>query len=95
MVRLAAAAGAGLASVKRTAEIRDSGRFQSDLAMRKDGEVYHCGDGSADVDIKTASGSIDLCRGAGGFLEIVRKTTVRPFGPDSGLCMRGAMHGGG
>ena len=32
--------------------------------MRKDGEVYHCGDGSADVDINTASGSIDLCRGA-------------------------------
>ena len=32
--------------------------------MRKDGEVYHCGDGSADVDIKTASGSVDLCRGA-------------------------------
>ena len=64
MVRLAAAAGAGLASVKRTAEIRGSGRFQSDFAMRKDGEVYHCGDGSADVEIKTASGSIDLCRGA-------------------------------
>lgn len=63
MVRLAAAAGAGLASVKRTAEIRGSGRFQSDLAMRRDGEVYHCGDGSADVDIKTVSGSIDLCRG--------------------------------
>ena len=41
-----------------------SGSFRSDFAMRKDGEVYHCGDGSADVDIKTASGSIDLCRGA-------------------------------
>ena len=64
MVRLAAAAGAGLASVKRTAEIRGSGGPQSDFAMRKDGEVYHCDDGSADVDIKTASGSIDLCRGA-------------------------------
>ena len=51
MVRLAAAAGAGLASVKRTAEIRGSGGSQSDLAMRKDGEVYHCGDGSADVDM--------------------------------------------
>ena len=64
MVRLAAAAGAGLASVKRTAEMRGSGRFQSDFAMRKDGEVYRCGDGSAGVDIKTASGSIDLCLGA-------------------------------
>ena len=64
MVRLAAAAGAGLASVKRTAEIRGSGGFQSDFAMRKGREVYHCGDSSADVDIKTASGSIDLCRGA-------------------------------
>ena len=41
-----------------------SGRFQSDFAMRKDGELYHCGDGSADVDIETTSGSIDLCRGA-------------------------------
>ena len=64
MVRLAAAAGAGLASVKRTAASRGRGRFQSDFAMRKGREVYHCGDGSADVDIKTASGSIDLCRGA-------------------------------
>lgn len=35
-----------------------SGDFESDFALKKDGNTYICGSGSADIDIETTSGNV-------------------------------------
>lgn len=37
-----------------------SGDFASDFALKKDGNTYICGSGSADIDIETTSGDISI-----------------------------------
>ena len=39
-----------------------SGDFESDFALKKDGNVYICGSGSANIDIKTTSGDVSILK---------------------------------
>lgn len=47
-----------------TAEIDStSGDFYSDFSLKKEGDTYICGDGSAEISVKTTSGDISVSKG--------------------------------